>query len=169
MEEGILYRLRARARFAESLGDEFGAWREADAEAVAVRDLEGWLVDGVELARGACQLLAEAEQALVPAGEDGPARFGAAGLLLLDALVALLELVADRVKGAVAQGDVVEGESRLRMTLTETREERSRFVRRWPTDPEAWNRATADIRAGRVHTLAEVRDELRRRRARRNP
>jgi hypothetical protein len=169
MAEGILHRFRARTRSVESVESEFEAWKEMRAEPMAVHDLKGWIVDTLELTTGARHLLAEAEQTGIPGGEDGPARFGEAGLFLLDALVGFLELVVLLVDEIRANGYAIEDEAALRRALVQIREERSRFVRRWPTNLDLWNRAMADIQAGRVHTLEEARDELRRRRANRNP
>jgi hypothetical protein len=160
----------------ESVGGEFEAWQQAqDKEAMEVRnqpagsngvhDLAGWVADVLEVTGGARRLLLEAERTGVPSGDDGPVRFGEAGLRLLDAAMTLLEVVGRKVEAARANGLAVEGEERLRATIREVAEERTHFIRRWPTDRQRWDRATADIKAGRIRTLQETRDELRRRRS----
>ncbi len=169
MTEGIMYRFRARTRSAESVLGEFESWKEEHAEAMAVRDLEGWIVDAMEATQGAMDMLVDAGKTGVPSSEDGPARFGQAGLGLYDSIVELLELVQGAVTAAVGHGYEVAGAEELQVLLGELKTARVAFARRWPTDLGLWNQATADIQAGRVHTLQGVRDELRRRRAGSNP
>jgi hypothetical protein len=164
MAEGILYRCRARVRSLRGVGEEFEAWKQAHAEAMQARELEGWAEDCLAVHEDVNAIHA-AILALFAEGKVSLAEGSEIMLRLFDTALSLFDTVLGDVASAERSGYEVVGADALRDARAEMGRTRQEFVRAWPTDAGLWKRAEEAIKAGQVRPLREARDELRRRRS----
>src|SRR3954471_14625663 len=106
MAEGILYRCRARVRFLRDAGEEFEAWKQGHAQAVQVRDLEGWAEDCLSFHKD-IRAIHTALLALFAGGEVPLAEGGEILLRLFDAVLHLTDVLLADIRTAEQSGQEV--------------------------------------------------------------